>query len=49
MKQEILRQAIGHAIFKHDVNLTDDLFIIHTEELDQLCQEAIDETRSRES
>lgn len=36
----IIARAIGHAIFKHDLNITDDLFIIHTQELEALCEEA---------
>ena len=43
-----ISQAISHAIFKHDLNITDDLFIIRSQELDQLCHEAADEIREGE-
>jgi hypothetical protein len=37
---ERISKAIGHAIFKHDLNLSDDLFIIRSNEFDALCHEA---------
>ena len=40
MMRDIIAKAIGHAIFKHDLNITDDLFIIRSQELDELCSEA---------
>ena len=36
----IVHKAIGHAIFKHDLNISDDLFIIRSCELDDICREA---------
>ena len=37
---DVIHKAIGHAIFKHDLNISDDLFIIRSQELDALCEEA---------
>jgi hypothetical protein len=50
MKQadNTIRQAASHAIFKHDLNITDDLFIINADELDALCNEIVHEMREAE-
>lgn len=45
----IVHKAIGHAIFKHDLNISDDLFIIRSCELDELCREATKEIMEAQS
>lgn len=45
----IVHKAIGHAIFKHDLNISDDLFIIRSSELDELCREATKEIMEAQS
>ena len=46
---DVIHKAIGHAIFKHDLNISDDLFIIRSQELDQLCREAAAEIMEPQS
>lgn len=45
----IVHKAIGHAIFKHDLNISDDLFIIRSSELDDICHEAAREIMEAQS
>ncbi|WEV41620.1 hypothetical protein OZX57_06420 [Bifidobacterium sp. ESL0682] len=43
-----IEKTIGHEIQKHDLNLTDDLYIIKSDELDQLCREAAQQILKQE-
>ena len=47
--EQIIRQAIGHSLFKHDLNISEDLYVIRGSEFDALADDAINEIRKQES
>ncbi|MDF7641746.1 hypothetical protein PT279_09135 [Bifidobacterium sp. ESL0784] len=44
-----IEKAVGHAIQKHDLDLTDDLYIIKSDKFDQVCRDAALQIQEQEA